>query len=102
MASDTHAPGYVPNPDYTQEDWDEVHSPEMTDEQIASARPLIEVMPELVEAMRKRRGPQKAPTKEQIALRVDPDVLEGFRATGQGWQGRMNDALREWLARQAA
>jgi uncharacterized protein (DUF4415 family) len=47
----------------------------------------------------KLRGPQKAATKEQISLRVSRDVLERFRATGAGWQGRMDDALREWIER---
>ena len=103
MAAENHAPGYVPNPHYTQEDWDEVSdNPELTDEQLAQARPLADVMPELVEAVRRRRGPQKAPLKAQIALRVDRDVLDGFRATGPGWQARMNEALRDWLARRVA
>lgn len=44
------------------------------------------------------RGPQKNPTKVQVAIRYDRDVLAAFRATGKGWQTRMNDALREWLA----
>jgi len=33
--------------------------------------------------------------KEQIALRVDADVLAAWRATGRGWQTRMNVVLRE-------
>lgn len=33
-------------------------------------------------------------TKEQVALRVDKDVLARFRAGGPGWQTRMNNALR--------
>ncbi|MDX7952147.1 BrnA antitoxin family protein [Lichenihabitans sp. Uapishka_5] len=95
MASETHAPGYVPNPNYTQEDWDDVHSPELTDEQLAGGRPAVEVWPELVEAVRKRRGPQKAPTKAQLTLRVDREVIEAYRASGAGWQVRMNEALRK-------
>ena len=43
------------------------------------------------------RGPNKRPTKEQVAVRYSPDVLAYFRATGRGWQTRMNDALREWI-----
>ena len=100
MTDAKHMPGYVPNPDYTQEDWDEVmDNPEITDEQWATARPLAKAMPELVEAQRKRRarerGPQKAPTKEQIALRVDRDGLEAYRSSGPGWQSRMNEVLRK-------
>ena len=38
----------------------------------------------------------------QIALHVDNAVLEAFRATGRGWQTRMNNALKEWLSEHAA
>jgi uncharacterized protein (DUF4415 family) len=44
------------------------------------------------------RGPGKRPKKEQVAIRFSPDVLTAFRATGRGWQTRMNAALQEWLA----
>lgn len=49
------------------------------------------------EIRRRTRGPNKNPTKEQVAIRVDRDVLEAFRADGPGWQTRMNAALKEWL-----
>lgn len=41
------------------------------------------------------RGPQKAPTKRLVSLRLDAEVVERFRATGPGWQGRINAALRK-------
>lgn len=44
------------------------------------------------------RGAQKAPTKVQTAIRFDADVLEGLRATGRGWQTRVNAVMRQWLA----
>ena len=43
------------------------------------------------------RGPNRRPTKEQVAVRYSPDVLAAFRATGRGWQTRMDEALRDWL-----
>lgn len=46
---------------------------------------------------RKRRGRPAGSDKTQIALRVDNDTLAAFRATGKGWQSRMNAALKEWL-----
>ena len=49
--------------------------------------------------MRGLRGPQKKPIKEQISLRVSHDVLARYRATGDGWQTRMDGALREWIER---
>jgi uncharacterized protein (DUF4415 family) len=42
----------------------------------------------------RRRGIQAAPTKKQVTLRLDPDVIDKFRATGLGWQARINDALK--------
>jgi uncharacterized protein (DUF4415 family) len=33
--------------------------------------------------------------KRQVMLRLDPDVIDKFRATGAGWQSRINDALRK-------
>lgn len=49
-------------------------------------------------AIRRARGPNKNPIKEQVAIRFDQDVLVAFRASGKGWQTRMNAALKEWLA----
>ena len=43
------------------------------------------------------RGAQKAPTKTRITVRLSPDVVDRFRATGQGWQGRMDEVLQNWL-----
>ena len=41
-----------------------------------------------------QRGKQKAPVKKKVTVRLDADILDGFRATGKGWQTRMNDVLR--------
>ena len=43
------------------------------------------------------RGPQKAPTKVSTTIRLSDDVLQAFRATGDGWQTRLNAALKDWL-----
>lgn len=52
---------------------------------------------ETLAALRKARGKNRNPTKEQVAIRFDADVLAAFRARGPGWQTRMNRALKEWL-----
>ena len=50
-----------------------------------------------------RRGrPPKSSTKVLTTLRLDPDVVAGLRATGSGWQTRVNDAMREWLKTHSA
>ena len=44
----------------------------------------------------KRRGrPPVAGGKMQVALRIDRDVVDLFKAGGAGWHGRMNAALRK-------
>lgn len=45
-------------------------------------------------------GPGRPPSanpKKQVTLRLDPDVVERFRATGKGWQSRINAELRKAL-----
>lgn len=45
-----------------------------------------------------RRGrPRSGRTKLSLTVRYDADIVDAFRATGPGWQTRMNDALRDWL-----
>jgi uncharacterized protein (DUF4415 family) len=47
------------------------------------------------EVRRQVRGAQVAPTKAPVSIRFDRDLLEHYRATGHGWQARMNDDLRK-------
>ena len=46
-----------------------------------------------------QRGEQKNPTKERITIRLSRDVVERFRATGDGWQTRVDAALQDWLSK---
>ncbi|MEI7796360.1 MAG: BrnA antitoxin family protein [Methylococcaceae bacterium] len=50
------------------------------------------------EVVRRTRGANKNPLKELVAIRYEADILATFRATGKGWQTRMNDALKEWIS----
>jgi uncharacterized protein (DUF4415 family) len=43
------------------------------------------------------RGPQKAPTKERVTIRLSRSVVETFRSSGEGWQTRVDAALQDWL-----
>jgi uncharacterized protein (DUF4415 family) len=70
---------------------------ELTAEDFKHFRPAAEALPPSLLKKLGIRGAQKAPTKELISVRLSPDVLEPFRATGNGWQTRMNEALRDWL-----
>ncbi len=73
-------------------------NPEWTEENFRSAVPFAEALPALTEKLRRTRGAQKTPTKQLVSLRLDQDVLLRFRATGPGWQARMNEALRRAAA----
>ena len=45
-----------------------------------------------------RRGrPLGSGTKTQVTLRLDADIVDKFRASGDGWQTRINDALKSWV-----
>lgn len=73
-------------------------NPELTDEQLAQARPAREVLPpELFAALAKRRpgqrGPGKKPAKEPVTIRLDPSALAAWRDTGPGWQARIGELV---------
>ena len=45
-----------------------------------------------------QRGRPKSPSvKQSLTVRYDRDIIDAFKASGRGWQSRMNDALRDWL-----
>ena len=47
--------------------------------------------------MRRPGRPLESGTKTQITLRLDADVVDKFKASGSGWQTRINDALKSWV-----
>ncbi|KPF71169.1 hypothetical protein IP69_07665 [Bosea sp. AAP35] len=65
--------------------------PELTDEWFDDA----DVHDNGVLIRRGRGRPKVATPKQQITLRLDADIIERFRATGPGWQARINEALRK-------
>ncbi len=72
-------------------------APEVTDAQIAQAKPFVEAFPALSERMRKNVGgrPKAENPKVAVSLRLDPEVVARFKAKGPGWQTRINEALRQ-------
>ncbi len=50
---------------------------------------------------RGKRGPQVAPTKKLVSLRLSPEVINHFKATGPGWQTRIDSALLKSIKRRA-
>ena len=71
---------------------------ELTEEDFKQAAPFSSLPESLHYTLSRRpRGPQKAPVKKRITIRLSPEVVEPFRATGDGWQTRLDAALKDWL-----
>src|SRR5436190_22402044 len=75
------------------EEYEEV--PELTDSWFDKAE--FAVGGKVVRPAKRPGRPKSDAAKKLIALRLDPDVIERFRATGPGWQSRINGVLREYL-----
>lgn len=70
-------------------------NPEWTREKLARSLRFDQLPEELQRVLGgRKRGPQKAPKKTLISLRLSSDVLSALRATGKGWQSLVDDALR--------
>lgn len=85
---------FQPGRGYSKQDWDDVESPELTAGQIKELRPFAEVFPDLAASIRRGRGPNKAPTKRLVSLRLSPEVIDTYKAGGPGWQSRIDADLR--------
>ncbi len=92
-----------PNPELIDDE-----NPEWTTEQIARTRPASEVLPQIFDAqvaqeMLKPRGrPRATHPKERINIRLSHDVITHFKASGDGWQTRIDAALKDWLRTHSA
>lgn len=82
-------------------------NPQWTPEDFARARPAPQSLPRIfsavaVEGLLRARGrPRLDKPKERINIRLSHEVVEHFRATGEGWQSRIDEALREVVSKQA-
>lgn len=66
----------------------------LTSEKLAGTKPLKEVQPELYESIQRSRGrPRIDNPKEAVTLRLDPETLARFKATGKDWRTKMAEAL---------
>jgi uncharacterized protein (DUF4415 family) len=79
-------------------------APELTDEFFEKAAPMIDGQPVLkaeavsaIVAALKRGRPRASAHKVALTVRYDEEVVEAFKASGPGWQTRMNAALKDWL-----
>ena len=78
----------------SETDWERVRS--MRDEDI-DLSDLPEVTPEMFANAIVRKGFKQPPTKQQITLRIDQDVIAFFREQGQGYQTKINQLLRAYM-----
>ncbi|MBF0189774.1 MAG: BrnA antitoxin family protein [Magnetococcales bacterium] len=83
----------------------DAENPEWSNATFHHAKPAQEVLralfpPNVVDDLLppKRGRPCKDHPKQAINIRLSPEVITSFRATGKGWQTRIDNALREWLA----
>lgn len=77
--------------------------PEMTDADFVAAKSLRVTMPDVVEVMKRGRGrPKVQNPKQRVSLRLDPKVIAAYKATGEGWQSRINDVLARALPHRKA
>ena len=80
-------------------------NPEWTDADFARALPAREFFSPEVYAQLcalRQRGPKDKPLKVPTTIRFDADVLAALKASGKGWQTRVNEAMREWVSKHPA
>ena len=71
-----------------------VDNPEWTRRDFARAKAPEDVLPaDVLSQFGKRRGPQKAPKKVPVSIRLSPIVVTHFREQGPGWQARIDAVL---------
>ena len=68
-------------------------NPEWTAQELRDAKPFAEMFPDLAASIRRGRGKQKSPTKEQVTMRLTRSTLDAFRADGPGWQAKIDKEL---------
>lgn len=80
---------------YTKQDWEDVsNNPEWTDEELRGAKPFAEVFPDLTENIKRGRGRPKVDNpKVAVTIRLDPEVLAKFKATGKDWRAKLNEVI---------
>ena len=86
-------------PEISQEDWDSVDVPEMTDADFERAKPFKEVFPVQYEAWKKMGRPRVETPKVHIGFRLAADVVRAIRASGRGYNARVEKVLRDALAK---
>ncbi len=77
----------------------DIDSPQWTEAHTKRSMRLDQLPESLQGKLRRGRGPGKTPAKERISLRLAPDIANAVRATGDGWQTRVEALLRAAFVR---
>ena len=87
------------NPELIDDD-----NPEWTADDIAMARTAAEVLPQIFdekvarEMLKPRGRPRIEFPKERINIRLSHEVVQHFKSSGEGWQTRIDSALRQYIS----
>lgn len=65
---------------------------------IAADPDTYELSKQEMKQLRRVGRPKSASPKVALTVRYDADIIDAFKAGGDGWQTRMNHALRDWLS----
>ena len=77
-----------------QENWDAVNSPPLSKKIISRMKAVRKAHPDMPSRV---RGPQLTPTKRQLTLRLNREVVDYFKLEGRGWQTKINDVLLDYI-----
>jgi uncharacterized protein (DUF4415 family) len=78
-----------------QEDWDAVESPPLSKKMLYRMQPVKKAHPGIPSRV---RGPQIKPTKKQLTIRLNQEVVEYFELQGKGWQTKINEVLADYVS----
>ena len=82
-----------PIPDKENPEWTQADFAKST--RFAAGVRLKDIKPAQFASLVGKRGPQKAPTKIPVSIRLSPEVVKHFKAKGPGWQSKIDAALRK-------
>lgn len=70
---------------------------ELTDRDVKQMQSMPEVLPAGLQRTIGQRGRQQAPTKVKTSIRLSSEVIEHFKSQGDGWQRRIDQALKAYI-----
>lgn len=79
---------------YDKNAWNEIDSPPLSQDILNRMKPVKESHPGIPSRV---RGPQKTPKKVPISIRLSPQVIQYFKSLGQGWQGQLDEVLKDYV-----